>query len=259
MEQNNIIKEESPQDEKIQIYENDDAYLLGDDISPDENLIINNIDNNKNELLNKFNINSSQEGEHENQEIINENNDNNNKDADISLENKKYLINDINSDLEGEENDINNDNIKGEKYINNNINKNIINNNINNNIENISSDSEFALLTLNNLSICQCCKSSFNSGDNVPYLFNCGHFLCKQCITQQFKDEEGIKCPLDGLVANSISELKILNNFITDKTVTQRTSTNCLISSGQFQIQNLLDKNNNTNSKTSINNNFTNN
>ena len=33
MEQNNIIKEESPQDEKIQIYENDDAYLLDEDIS----------------------------------------------------------------------------------------------------------------------------------------------------------------------------------------------------------------------------------
>ena len=63
----------------------------------------------------------------------------------------------------------------------------------------------------------------------TPFLFKCGHFFCKKCILDQFIDEEGIKCPNDGLVAKSISELKILNNFITDKTVTQRTTnSNCI-------------------------------
>ena len=256
------------QDEKIQIYENDDAYLLGADLSGEGILKDNNINefNNSNnkinqkDLLNKFDTNSSQEEEQNienNENDIDNNNDNtinNNKNDNSinnSLENKKYMINDINSDLEGEgeENDINKNNIKNENIINNND-----MNNINNNIEDGSNDSELPLLTLNYLSICQWCKVSFNSTDNIPYLFKCGHFFCNQCITQQFKDEEGIKCPLDGLVAKSVSELNVLTNFMTDKTLTQRTSANCLLPPGQIQLQNLLEKNNITNSNNNINN-----
>ena len=101
-------------------------------------------------------------------------------------------------------------------------NKNINNNKYNNNEkssvnENDSNESEIPLITLNFLSICQCCKNQFNSQNNVPYLFKCGHFFCKQCINEQFTDEEGIKCPNDGLIAKYLSELKILNNFINDK------------------------------------------
>ena len=66
-------------------------------------------------------------------------------------------------------------------------------------------------------------------------------------------DEEGIKCPNDGLVNKSISDLKVLNNFITDKTITQRTSTNCLIPQGQLGLQN-----NFTNSNNNINNYYSN-
>ena len=62
-------------------------------------------------------------------------------------------------------------------------------------------------------------KNSFNSTVYIPYLFKCGHFFCKKCIDEQFTDDEGIKCPNDGLVAESISELKLLNNLITDKNV----------------------------------------
>ena len=109
------------------------------------------------------------------------------------------MINEINSDLEdAENNEKNNDNniIKNENNQNN-YDENAINNN---NIENESNDSELPLVTLNFLSICQCCKNSFNSNDNIPYLLKCGHFFCKQCIIKQFNDEEEIKCPNDVLV-----------------------------------------------------------
>ena len=75
------------------------------------------------------------------------------------------------------------------------------------------------LVTLKFISICQYCKNSFNSNIHLPYLLKCGHFFCSKCIKESFTDEEGIKCPNDGLVALSIKELKILNNLITDKNV----------------------------------------
>ena len=75
------------------------------------------------------------------------------------------------------------------------------------------------LVTLKFISICQYCKNAFNSNIHLPYLLKCGHFFCSKCIKENFTDEEGIKCPNDGLVALSIKELKILNNLITDKNV----------------------------------------
>ena len=79
------------------------------------------------------------------------------------------------------------------------------------------------LVTLKFISICQYCKNAFNNTIHLPYLLKCGHFFCLKCIKEHFTDEEGIKCPNDGLVALSIKELKILNNLITDKNVpTQR-------------------------------------
>ena len=258
MENNDLKNIENQQDDKIQIYENDDAYLLGDEISGSGEGIfkekLNNKINNKNqdELLNKFNTNSFHEEEQDEQEQNNENKIDE-LNVDNSLKDKKYMINDINSDLDQEENDNNNNNnLQNENDKNNNINnENDIDLN-NNNIDNESHDSELPIVTLNFLSICQWCKNSFNSVDNIPYLLKCGHFFCKQCILNQFTDEEGIKCPNDGFVANSISDLKILNNFITDKTVSQRTSTNCLISSGQIQLQNNLTNSNNNIYSTNI-------
>ena len=203
MENSNEIKNsDNQQDEKIQIYENDDAYLFGEDISGSGDVILKeNLNNNKNnvkinnynqdELLNKFNTNSSREEEQEyNKETKNNNNNNDNNINEInnSLTDKKYMINDINSDLEDQEennnNENNNNNIKNENNINN-YNENEINNN---NLENESNDSELPLVTLNFLSICQCCKNSFNSNENIPYLLKCGHFFCKQCIIKQFTD-----------------------------------------------------------------------
>ena len=299
MNEKELNKDLNQRDDKVQVYENDDAYLFEEEVSGDGSLEVgykgsfNENDNkklNQKELLNKFKTNLSQD-EEQNEEIKednNENNENNENNNIIKNENiivdqtknpfkdKKYMINDINSDLDNEENmeneeeenqenenlsfgnenenenaklNINeNENEKANDYTNNEIENNIqlnknkynnleINNNMNQKENNKNdnqnqneefdendSDSGVPLVTLNFLSICQCCKNSFNSKDNIPYLFKCGHFFCKQCIIEQFTDEEGIKCPNDGLIANSISDLKILNNFITDKTVTQRTS-----------------------------------
>lgn len=88
-----------------------------------------------------------------------------------------------------------------------------INNNLESGEEN-EHDEEMTLITLNAIAICQCCRSNFNNEENVPYLFKCGHFFCINCINNYFKDESGIICPLDGLIAKSINELKLLKNLI---------------------------------------------
>ena len=77
-------------------------------------------------------------------------------------------------------------------------------------------EDELPLITLNFISICQCCKKKFDSQNNLPYLFSCGHFFCINCIKQYFTDKIGIVCPSDGLVAKSINELKRLKNLIID-------------------------------------------
>ena len=303
-EENKIINQK---EDKVQVYENDDAYLFGEEASGEGSLDVgykgplkenqNKIISQK-ELLNKFNTNFSEDdNEHYQIEEKNEKEENNidkenNTDEQVKNENnqnnsfkdKKFMINDIDSDMENEEGiddeEDNQDNLNFRENIKENENEKlednyildnqIQNNNINindnkdnnnniineeNNIENQNeemdeneSDSGVPLVTLNFLSICQCCKNSFNSKENIPYLFKCGHFFCKQCIIEQFTDKEGIKCPNDGLIANSISELKILNNFITDKTVTQRTSSpfsspDAAIEKNKF-CQKIIDNNN---------------
>ena len=180
-----------------------------------------------------ININNFNKINNLNQNVKNININNNIQDITF---NKKYSINDIDSDKENIHKDM--------KALKNQDEKNEINiknNDINNNedFENSeeTNESNIPLITLNFLSICQCCKDPFNSTDCIPYLFKCGHFFCKKCILEQFIDDEGIKCPNDGLVAKSISELKILNNFITDKTVSQRVNNSsniyCNIHKGQ--------------------------
>lgn len=75
------------------------------------------------------------------------------------------------------------------------------------------------ILTINNVSMCQICKESFNNNANMPYLFKCGHFFCKNCILSKFVlNNSMIKCPEDETKVNSIHELKILNNLISNET-----------------------------------------
>lgn len=73
------------------------------------------------------------------------------------------------------------------------------------------------LITLKFVSICQSCKIEFDSSEHLPYLLKCGHFFCKNCILSKYSNKSGkriIVCPVDGEVANSLSELKILKNLI---------------------------------------------
>ena len=268
----NFVSKES--NENIQVYDNDDAYIFGDfpEINNNENIQesnnINNIFNNNtpnnnnfysinqisnnNALLNKFDINNINYNENQNDNnynnninINNPNNMNKNlnniniKPQDITF-NQKFTLNDMDSEMGGKNEKISNK-IQNQNQNQEQKKENIKSLNNNEEIDNIYNDelneSNMPLVTLNFLSICQCCKDPFNSTDCIPYLFKCGHFFCKKCILEQFIDEEGIKCLNDGLVAKSISELKILNNFITDKTVTQRTSNSnsiyCNIHKGQ--------------------------
>jgi hypothetical protein len=54
----------------------------------------------------------------------------------------------------------------------------------------------------------------------MPYLLKCGHFFCRFCLENKFNEEDGrIFCPDDGIVANSINDLRVLNNLIIEKTV----------------------------------------
>ena len=70
---------------------------------------------------------------------------------------------------------------------------------------------------MNSFSVCQCCNKEFNSKKNIPYLLKCNHFFCITCLENYFTDEEGIKCPIDGLVGKSLNDIKIMNNFTEKK------------------------------------------
>ena len=235
-QKNNDLKE---LDGNIQIYDNDDAYVFGEFSGPNYNenlenndnvnnnyLKYNNIDKNginQKDLLQKLDFNYKNEKEN-NYINLNKNTKNIDKNIqDITFNNKFTTNDDIDySDRANSAHNIFKKKVKEKTHEDNKKNNKENINEIENNEE--SNESNIPLVTLNFLSICQCCKDQFNSTDCVPYLFKCGHFFCKKCIIEQFIDEEGIKCPNDGLVAKSISELKILNNFINDKTVTQRTT-----------------------------------
>lgn len=76
------------------------------------------------------------------------------------------------------------------------------------------------MITLKYISVCQCCKENFNSNTNIPFLLKCGHFFCRSCLINNFTEEDGtIICPDDGAIANSLKDLKLLNNLIIDKTI----------------------------------------
>ena len=152
------------------------------------------LSNNKKKLNNNKEVNF-QNINYDNQNIsyndINEDNNN------ITEENN-YIIDDLNNDIDNENNNKKNS-ITG----------------LSNNIT-TEQDNELPLITLNFISICQCCKNKFDSKNNLPYLLKCGHFFCVNCIKQYFTDQTGVVCPSDGLVAKSINELTLLKNLIID-------------------------------------------
>ena len=236
VDQNNNEQEEN----SINIYD-DNAYMLEEEDYSDNNSL-QNVNNQIDVKSNKYNMqeqrnlfNNNKENEIEGlDEIQNEDNQ----------ENNNYLnYDEQNFDVQN-------------RQMNNNINNNIDINNVNQNESNINmkdketndiefenrnenvgeegeiqepeyrDDENLPLVTLKYISICQYCKNSFDSKTHIPYLFKCGHFFCKECIEEQFTDEEGIKCPIDGLIAKSIKEFKLLNNLITDKNVPSQRNNN---------------------------------
>ena len=204
--QNNHLDESDEQDPKI--YENDEAYMFGGDGDGEEgsNNSIDQLTHPNVELLNQDegNDDETEGGLHENELH------NNSNDINVTNSNPHNINNNPNiyQQHQGDDQDEEGETVR---------NKEEEENEEENEIE--GEEDANPLITLNYISICQCCKNPFDSMVHIPYLFRCGHFFCKQCIEDNFTDEEGIKCPNDGLVAYSLSNLKLLNNLITDKDI----------------------------------------
>ena len=114
-----------------------------------------------------------------NNQLTSENNEIN---YEYSTEENKSIINQDNNDIT-EENEL-----ATENRLNANIDSKIdeeieIGENINNeqksenNEGSLEIEDELPLVTLNFISICQCCKNRFNKGKYLPYLLKCGHFF----------------------------------------------------------------------------------
>ena len=181
----------------------------------------NNINVNQNSIKNKLSTNE----ENISKKIQNskdENEINVTKKSEKNMQNmqKDLLNNNQNEEFEGEEQE--QENYPGEEEEVENGELEDIEGEVENEAEGEGEGEEeenIPLVTLKFISICQFCKNNFNSTVHLPYLLKCGHFFCLKCIKENFTDEEGIKCPNDGLVALSVKELKLLNNLITDKSI----------------------------------------
>ena len=264
--QNENDNNEEQEENSINVYD-DNAYML-DEEGSDKNSLNNS--KNENDLYDYQNQDKDQQKINEIEGL----DDFQNEEKEENIEHNNYLKyveqnKNLNQNIKDKNNSENNSNNNNNIIINKNINnknnnndnketniknkENINNNNNINEEENVKENEEIGeegeeegdeeenlpLVTLKYVSICQYCKNSFDSEKHLPYLFKCGHFFCKECIEEQFTDEEGIKCPIDGLIAQSIKEFKLLNNLITDKTIpSQRNdiinlNSSCKIHKGQ--------------------------
>ena len=249
---NKNIQKETPRSDdntnrEVAIYDNDEAYMLDDDkhqlVSDPERLQDEDADNLDMDLLEDMNHQLSEEdGINEDYRGI--------TDEDTIRNKVKQHDEDINSNLSSSQQQRTNQN--EENFQIKNTQKQNINNN--NNIkkgkekEQISNDSRLKsdknvdynnqgsksskinilykankeqehyqsnLITLKYISVCQCCKETFNADLNIPYLLKCGHFFCKECLVNNFTHDNGqLECPEDGTLANSLNDLTLLNNLI---------------------------------------------
>ena len=128
------------------------------------------------------------------------------------------------------------------------------------------------LISMNSFSVCQCCNKEFDSKKNIPYLLKCNHFFCKTCLENYFTDEEGIKCPIDGLVGKSLNDIKIMKNFVDNKNNDKSNKNNVnkksdkknvnknnIIGNNGKELKNIMNKNMNKNKENNINLNMFNN
>ena len=155
--------------------------------------------NSNNKLYDKEKINLSA-NKYLSYDIINENEEINNSNKENNNNYKTYILNEVNN-KENKEN-INQNNSENTNEVNN--------------IKDNEPEDEFPLITLNFISNCQCCKNKFDREKCIPYLLKCGHFFCIDCIKQYFTSQNGVVCPLDGPIAKSIEDLKLLKNLIPD-------------------------------------------
>ena len=220
-EQNNDKKEEKEQNNVNEFKNNFNNQQSIDFI---ENVQKENIDKKNNiisNISNKKNANNNfTEEEEENNNIINNNNEEEIEENNEEINLEQESINKIQKDNENNE------------------------------------DEELPLITLNFISICQCCKTSFDNSTYLPYLLKCGHFFCIKCINEYFTDKNGIKCPSDGLIAKSINELTLLNNLIPKTNPNISNTNNNLVSSELSNINidsniNITNNQNNNNFNTS--------
>lgn len=167
------------------------------------------------------------------------------KEENIYDNDEAYMLNDDNNyddDLSGEnvnreDNNIDDNHIFGEDEINLDMNNEHQNEEeedgtVRNKPDSNDNEGITNLITLNYISVCQCCKENFNSSQNIPYSMKCGHFFCKKCIESYFSYEDGsICCPSDGMVASSISQLKLLSNLIVsnEEVMSQRSNGMCQV------------------------------
>ena len=164
-----------------------------------KNNIKDNIDLENQKELNISNNDEDQKNENNSEEKINDNNNNETIESDDIKDKEK-----------------NNKNVKNEESINYDKDKNIKINKI-----------KFPnFISNNSLKICQCCNKGFNKEKKIPFLLKCNHIFCKKCLEKYFTDEEGIKCPIDGLVGKSLSDIKILYNFLDNNNKTNKNNKN---------------------------------
>lgn len=208
------------------IFENNEAYLFDNEndninIRKEENIYVNEDDANFKEdydFSQSMNMNATNNADNlnnlHNTNLILENEYNNESKNKIKAV-QKIEINkrpDVNVNLEEKSLNISDENAQ---HLNNDIHNDInVEMNMNDNNQNKSQFNN--LMKLQFISICQSCKETFNSHSNIPFMFKCGHFFCRNCILCFFSDEEGkVYCPEDSdVVANNLSELKLLQNLI---------------------------------------------
>jgi hypothetical protein len=147
-------------------------------------------------------------------------------DKDITPQDQPLINNDINNNntSTNNDNDIDNDNDTNlpkpnepPTLLQNLINNTEPNQTLNNPNINLPNLTTSPLIQFTSLYYCQSCNSQFNTSTHLPYLFKCNHFFCKQCIQTTFLTSNGIKCPKDGIIANSLDDCTIITNIITPR------------------------------------------
>ena len=237
-------------EEKIKTKKEENDYQINLQNKEKEEIDNSDMEQSQNQFEQEEEIEQEQEPEIEQEQNDFDHSQNNNNNLEIEEDNDlvnegiKSIVSDENQKIEKNEENINYD-LQG--------------------INEPKIDSKFPnLISMNSFSVCQCCNTEFDSKKNIPYLLKCNHFFCKTCLESYFTDEEGIKCPIDGLVGKSLNDIKILTNFIENKNNDKKIiNKNNISNANNKQIneinslkgnngKDLRNKNKNNNNKTNI-------